>query len=234
MITAKKKLKQNRMKQYLIQATREVVQKESYQDITIRKISAASGYNSATIYNYFKNLDELISLTLIDFVIPYFKAMTTLLKIQQKSYITFLLIWKTYAMYSFREPDIYTHVFYSEKTAEILGKLPVYIDLYASAPLPQDDELLHRSLGRTIQERDDLAIDPCIKDGYFKPKDKGYITDFSYALSLGMCRQIKVEHEDAKKMTARFIDYQIDFLLQHSTINETKSNLVKTISEYEF
>lgn len=230
MIAAKKKIKQTRMKQYLIQSAREVIQEEGYQNITIRKISAASGYNSATIYNYFENLDELVSLTLIDMVVDYFKAMTALLKVERESYVTFLMIWKTYVSYSFKEPDIYTHVFYSDKTTEILGKLPKYTEIYADTPAMADNEdLIQRSLGATIQERDDLAIDPCIADGYFAAEDKAYITDFSYALSLGMCRQIKVAHTDPQQMTEKFINYQIDFLLHHSKIDANQADLVQTI-----
>lgn len=230
MITAKKKLKQTRMKQYLISSARTVIQQEGYQNITIRKVSTISGYNSATIYNYFENLDELISLTLIDMVVDYFKAMTELLKLDNNPYVTFLLIWKTYVTYSFNEPDIYTHVFYSEKTATILGKLSEYIKIYAGTTTTTDNEdLLRRSLGETIKERDDLAIDPCIADGYFAAKDKAYITNFSYALSLGMCRQIKVAHSDPQMMIEQFVNYQVDFLRHHSTITDNQEELVQKI-----
>lgn len=229
MVAAKKQIKQNQMRRYFIASTKKIIQTDGYQNVTIRKVSTVSGYNSATIYNYFENIDELISFALIDFVFPYLKTLTKVLKSSEKSYLTFLMTWKTYATFSFKEPAIYTYVFYSEKTATILSKLGAYLELYAELGSDSAIKITDRSLGASIEERDDLAIDPCIKDGYLARADKAYITKFSYALALGMCQQILVEHADPTEMTKQFVDYQIDFLLHHSKIPLAKSVLLYTV-----
>lgn len=49
-----KKFKQRvRMIKYFIDATIEIIEKEGYEGVTIRKVADIAGYNSATIYNYF-------------------------------------------------------------------------------------------------------------------------------------------------------------------------------------
>ncbi len=47
---------------YFIDATNEIIENEGIESVTIRKVANLAGYNSATIYNYFENLDHLIFL----------------------------------------------------------------------------------------------------------------------------------------------------------------------------
>lgn len=44
---------------YFINATIELMEKEGIENLTIRKVAEQAKYNSATLYHYFSNLDEL-------------------------------------------------------------------------------------------------------------------------------------------------------------------------------
>ena len=44
---------------YFIEATQELILKEGLENLSIKKIAEKAGYNSATIYNYFENLEVL-------------------------------------------------------------------------------------------------------------------------------------------------------------------------------
>ena len=47
-----------------IEATKHILQEDGYDHLTIREIAQRAGYNAATLYHYFRDLDELIILWL--------------------------------------------------------------------------------------------------------------------------------------------------------------------------
>ncbi|MGM0168883.1 hypothetical protein IGI39_004638 [Enterococcus sp. AZ135] len=228
-----KEIQRKRMLGYFIEATQMIIEKEGIENVTIRKVSSLAGYNSATLYNYFENLDQLIAFTLINNVREYFIALNETITGNEESYITFLLTWREYALYSFKNPEIYSYVFYSKYSSSVLGYVDSYLDTFEVGDISEDKEKYHRFLGRSIQERDDLIGDPCIKDGYIAKKDKQYIFDFCYALNLGMCTKMKNgDFDDPQSATKLFLDYLIDFLLNHSTISKDKDELLESILSF--
>ena len=56
----KKMIQKSRMVKYFVDATVDIIEKDGYKSVTIRKVADTAGYNSATIYNYFDNLEHLL------------------------------------------------------------------------------------------------------------------------------------------------------------------------------
>ncbi|MEC0184798.1 TetR/AcrR family transcriptional regulator [Paenibacillus peoriae] len=229
-----KEIQRKRIMGYFIEATQSIIEKEGIENVTIRKVSSLAGYNSATLYNYFENLNQLISYSLINSVLEYFVSLSNTIAADNKSYITFLLTWREYAIFSFQKPEIYPYIFYSKYSDEVLSQVTTYLKLFPISNFSQESELQKRILGASIEERDNLIADPCITDGYIDKKDKKYIFDFCYALHLGMCAKIKSgEYKDPYKVTELYLDYLIDFLLNHSKIPCEKSELLEYILNYK-
>ena len=59
-------LKKSRMTRYFIDAVITLSDDIPVDAITLRQVAAAAGSNSATLYNYFQNKNQLIAFTLID------------------------------------------------------------------------------------------------------------------------------------------------------------------------
>lgn len=60
-------MQQQRMKGYFIQATKEIIKGEGLKSISVRNIADKAGYSYATLYNYFKDLNELLFYCISDF-----------------------------------------------------------------------------------------------------------------------------------------------------------------------
>ena len=58
-----------------IRAAREIVDLEGVENVSIRKVASLAGFNSATIYLYFKDLDELITLASISYLENYCRTL---------------------------------------------------------------------------------------------------------------------------------------------------------------
>jgi AcrR family transcriptional regulator len=62
-----KEIQEQRMKEYFIRATQEMLKGEGLKSISVRKVADRAGYSYATLYNYFKDIHELIFLCVKDF-----------------------------------------------------------------------------------------------------------------------------------------------------------------------
>ncbi|NQT25728.1 TetR/AcrR family transcriptional regulator [candidate division KSB1 bacterium] len=62
-----KAIQEQRMREYFIQATREILKGEGLRGISVRNIASKAGYSYATLYNYFKDVKELIFECVQDF-----------------------------------------------------------------------------------------------------------------------------------------------------------------------
>lgn len=62
-----KEIQEQRMRGYFIQATKTILKGEGLKSISVRNIADQAGYSYATLYNYFKDVNELIFLCVNDF-----------------------------------------------------------------------------------------------------------------------------------------------------------------------
>ncbi len=62
-----KEIQEARMKGYFIEATKELIKGEGLKSLSVRSIADKAGYSFATIYNYFRDVNDLVFLCVIDF-----------------------------------------------------------------------------------------------------------------------------------------------------------------------
>jgi AcrR family transcriptional regulator len=63
----RKQIQEERMKGYFIQATKDLLKGEGLKSVNVRSVAYHAGYSYATLYNYFKDLNELIFVCVKDF-----------------------------------------------------------------------------------------------------------------------------------------------------------------------
>ena len=96
-----KDIQEQRVREYFVQAANEILRGEGISNLSVRNVAEKAGYSYATLYNYFKNLNELFSVCIIDFIqegrefivgetknIPYGKARLNAII---RSYIKFFI-----------------------------------------------------------------------------------------------------------------------------------------------
>lgn len=62
-----KEIQEQRMKGYFIQATKELLKAEGLKAINVRGVAEKAGYSYTTMYNYFKDLNDLVFYCVEDF-----------------------------------------------------------------------------------------------------------------------------------------------------------------------
>lgn len=118
-----KELQEQRMKGYFIQATKELLKGEGLKSINVRSIADQAGYSFATLYNYFKDVKELVFLCVNDF-----QEECTSEIVQKTGNIPqgterIRAITKEYILYFVQYPSIF-NLFFIEKLGDIGQKQP--------------------------------------------------------------------------------------------------------------
>jgi AcrR family transcriptional regulator len=62
-----KEIQEQRIKGYFLQATKDLLKSEGLQSVNVRNIADRAGYSYATLYNYFKDINDLVFLCVHDF-----------------------------------------------------------------------------------------------------------------------------------------------------------------------
>ncbi|MBU2649421.1 MAG: TetR/AcrR family transcriptional regulator [Bacteroidetes bacterium] len=62
-----KEIQEARMRSYFIEATKELLKGEGLKSVSVRNIAEKAGYSYATIYNYFRDVKELVFICVKDF-----------------------------------------------------------------------------------------------------------------------------------------------------------------------
>jgi len=63
----KNEVQEQRMREYFIQATREILKGEGLKGVSVRNIAQKAGYSYATLYNYFHDVKQLVFECVVDF-----------------------------------------------------------------------------------------------------------------------------------------------------------------------
>ncbi len=63
----KKEIQEQRMRGYFIEAAKEIIRGEGFKAISVRNIAERAGYSYTTLYNYFKDIKDLIFVCVKDF-----------------------------------------------------------------------------------------------------------------------------------------------------------------------
>ncbi len=64
---SKNKIQEERTRSYFVEAAKEILKSEGIQAVSARNVAEQAGYSYATLYNYFKDMKDLISVCLEEF-----------------------------------------------------------------------------------------------------------------------------------------------------------------------
>jgi len=140
----KKEIQEQRIKGYFIEATKEMLKGEGLKSISVRNIAERAGYSYTTLYNYFKDLNELIFLCVKDFQNECESFIEDETKKAPRGTEKIKAITKGYIKYFVQYPGIF-ELFFIEKISNIGSKQPT-------------TELISTFLDRLCQEEWDYCI----------------------------------------------------------------------------
>ncbi|MCK5738880.1 TetR/AcrR family transcriptional regulator [bacterium] len=117
----KNEIQEQRMREYFIEATKKILKGEGLKAISARNIAEQAGYSYATLYNYFKDIKELIFECVQDFQEECSIQVTQATEQLPHGPQRIREIIKSHTQYFIQYPGIF-ELFYLEKISDIGNK----------------------------------------------------------------------------------------------------------------
>lgn len=159
-------VKRKRMMIYFINATEKLIREDGLSNVSIRKVAHEAGYNSATIYNYFQDLDQLILFGSVCYLKDYVAQLETALTPQMSALEHYRTVYCCFNQQALRYPEIYHTIFFG-KYSDRLGDV---LELYYGELFPQELKHLHPETQNMLkkgkmEDRDRATIERMVQEG---------------------------------------------------------------------
>lgn len=192
-----KMLKIQRMRGYFIDAVNEIIDDEGIEAITARKVSSKAGYNVSTLYNYFDNLDHLLSVSLTEHIGAFIECIIKHSKESDKSYDKYKDIWFEFSEHAFRSPVIYYYIFFKNLDSDVSEVFDAYFSEHKDNWNLLSDEMKKMFSEKNIYKRDILFLEslfPSIDIGLLK-----HISEINIMVYKSMLQDLQMEKEVENK-----------------------------------
>ena len=211
----KRKIRRKRTMMYFIDAADEIIREEGIEKITIRKVADRAGYNSATLYNYFENLDHLIFLAAMRYIKDYALALPDYLKDTKNAMDTFVKIWECFCHFSYKSPEIYYALFFANLDKDLESYVADYYDIFPEELVDPSNEVSTMLLKHNIYQRGMAIVGKCVEEGFIRDEDSESLNEmatFIYEAILSKVIRGKMSHDEAVKKTIKYIKIIVNSL----------------------
>lgn len=169
--SAQMSIKRKRIMIYFIEATQKTIQTEGLDGLSIRKIAAEAGYNSATIYNYFEDLEHLALFGSVCYLREYVLLLSNSISAGMPSIDRFRTIYRCFNEIAFKYPDIFHNLFFG-RHSEMLGDVlhTYYYDLFPEELSGISENMQRMMVSGNMYERDRITMQDMVRDGFVSPE----------------------------------------------------------------
>ena len=201
-------LRQRRIMSYFVEAADEIIKQEGLSAVTTRKVADKAGYTSATLYNYFDNLNHLIFIASMTRLIDYYDEVNRRVKKCKNPMEVFLTISECFCEYSFRDPELYSLLFFDNAISD---KVEVYTQQYYEL-FPVDKKNGHPTLGKmvginNIYNRSLIMVMACADEGYFTEENARDFNEIAMLIFRGILKEVREGTITATEGTAKNMKY---------------------------
>lgn len=189
----KNQIQEERMRGYFIQATKEILKGEGLRSVNVRAVAERAGYSYATLYNYFKDIKELVFICVADFQEECREYVDDRNQANLKGFPVIKARLIAFMDFFIQYPGIF-ELFYLERLSGLSGKLPV-ADLIASFPARLNEKEWQTLIHEGVTDLEGASR--------LQSELNAMVTGF---LLLYMNRQTPADYQDFMKQAGRSLD----------------------------
>ncbi|MCL2579511.1 MAG: TetR/AcrR family transcriptional regulator [Oscillospiraceae bacterium] len=191
---------------YFIEAADEIIQDEGVAALTIRKVADRAGYTSATLYNYFDNLNHLIFLATLKHLEEYNNEIALRVAGCKNPVEIYLVISECFCEYSFRDPEIYNLLFYGSIDEKVDAYTRQYYELFENKKdgLPTISKIIGVS---NLYRRSLIMLMDCVESGFFSSENAIDFNDIAMLIYRGILRDVLDGKLTAQSATVKNMKY---------------------------
>ncbi|WBW96699.1 TetR/AcrR family transcriptional regulator [Oceanirhabdus sp. W0125-5] len=191
----KKEIQRQRMMKYFIDAAKEIIKEEGVKSLSARKVGERAGYSYATIYNYFDDINTLLTYCVFDFFEDCHKYMVSCQKQGENPKEQVITQGCAYFRYFAENPDMFQLIF-----LEDLG----------DAPQKFMQKIKRPSVRNLLREN----LIECVKEGYIPEENIELLQDLIPSMLSGkLLFFLKRRNTENLEDMIDLVKKEIEFLL---------------------
>lgn len=159
-------IKKKRMMIYFIEAAEHLLRTEGIKSLTIRRVAKDAGYNSATLYNYFENIDHLILFASMSYYRDYTEELYQKIAQIKDAREKFGAIYEIFISHAFQYPEIFYTIFFGQYSHRLNAVLEAYFELFPELIECHEPEIKKMLMEGDVYRRDYAVTDQMIEQGY--------------------------------------------------------------------
>ena len=208
-------IKQKRVMRYFIEATEELIKKEGFAGLTIRKIANAAGYNSATLYNYFEDLADLMLFSSISFLKAYVHELNRRIKPGMSALDRYKTIYETFDKYSFQNPEVFYNLFFGKYSHKLPAVIKQYYELFPEELEGHSPAIRGMLLEGNMYLRDEPVVRDLVEEGCIRAENADIIAHIIPRLQQTFLHEVNLygDSVDADALHNEFMQ-MLDYLIE--------------------
>lgn len=193
-----------------IEAAINILKNEGIDRITIRRVGELAGYNSATLYLYFQDVDELKTYASMKIFEEYCESIA--IGVEQKKfkdeYQTYMYSWVLFCNTAFKYPQVFYHLFFVPHTVALESVICHYYELFPNHLTNITgtlNDMIHKS---SLEMRNYQVLYPLVQAGIIEKKNVSIINRLSVCFFKRLLEE-KMELGDAisdTRQTRKMLD----------------------------
>ena len=176
---SEKPINQRRKKSKLlyIKCAEQIIRNEGVSALNIRRIAMELGNNSATLYTYFEDIEELIIYCTFKIRKEYLEHLARELNTDMSPLEQYVKFYEIYCYYSFDEPEIYYNMYFGKYGERLYRIRDAYYELFPTERVqttPMIDSMLW---ARNVYEGERNITRYLAEQGYIEAKNADMIAN---------------------------------------------------------
>lgn len=198
------------MTRYFIDAVKELAKDRPVFSITLRDVANQAGFNSATLYHYFKNMEQAIHFALFDMISEMWIEDTRREQTLVDPLTQYFSLWEVQCKVAFENPNLFLSFFLMDDKQPVYDAGASYFAVF-SQRWEQIGPRFRAQLSNTsFQKKNQNYLKPCVDAGYLREEDLPTLIGSADILFGGILLQVlrrPKEADHSREMTRRFFEY---------------------------
>ena len=209
-----KERQKRRTLSYFIEAAQKIIAEDGIQGVSIRKVADQAGYNSATLYNYFEDVDELTLIASIKYYLSYTSSLAHHVRSVSDPYRWFMEVWDFFCESAFRHPRIFYTLFFGKYNNRLSDAVNRYYEIFPEEKGKHSALQEYMFSGQSILERNMRQTTSLVEAGYVAEENAAIVNDiltFSFQKLLeDSCREDEVDPQKMKERMMKIVTFVVD------------------------
>jgi AcrR family transcriptional regulator len=215
--SARAKIRQDRIMHYFIDAAYAIVKEEGFRAVTIRRAADSAGYTSATLYNYFDDIQHLIFLAAIRYLEPYYRCLPERSKWCSNAIERYLSTNECFCQFSFSDPEVYELLFFTYTDEKFDRYMRQYYELFPQKNVMDSRLPLFKFFNvGSIHKRSAIQLEDCVAEGFMAADDAAAFNEITLMVFKCLLERVKLGVATKEAATITMIRYYCQLFYAYS------------------